>query len=68
MSGNGGKLFAAFFSVLLCFYVSWDCIKLGNIRNTKYRIKFEILKLEYLTEVGALIFLKKKGKRKLNEK
>ena len=38
--------------------------------NTKYQIKFEILKLKYLTEVDALIFLKKKKKRKrkLNKK
>ena len=64
MSGNSGKLFAAFFSVLLCFYVSWDCIRSGNTMNTKYRIKFKIPKLEYLTEVDALIFLKKKKKKK----
>ena len=68
MSGNSGKAFATFFSVLLCFYVSWDCIRSGNTMNTKYQIKFEIPKLEYLTEEGALIFLKKKRKRKLNEK
>ena len=66
MSGNNGKLFAAFFSVLLCFYISWDYIRLGNTMNTKYRIKFEIPKLEYLTVVDALIFLKKKKKEKEN--
>ena len=67
MSNNSGKLFATFFSVLLCFYVSWHYIRLGNTRNTKYRIKFEIPELEYLTEVDALIFLReKKGKEKEN--
>ena len=58
MSGNSGKLFA-----LLCFYVSWDCIRSGNTINTKKRIKFEIPKLEYLIEVDAPIFLKKKKKK-----
>ena len=68
MSGNSGKLFAAFFSVLLCFYVSWDCIRSGKTINTKKRIKFEIPKLEYLIEMDAPIFLKTKRKRKLSKK
>ena len=58
MSGNSGKLFA-----LLGFYVSWDCIRSGNTINTKKQIKFEIPKLEYLIEVDASIFLKKKKKK-----
>ena len=64
MSGNNGKLFAAFFSVRLCFYISWDYIRLGNTMNTKYRIKFEIPKLEHITVVDALIFFLKKKKKK----
>ena len=58
MSDNSGKLFAGFSLVLL-----WDCIISGNTMNTKYRIKFEILNFEYLAEMDALIFLKKKEEK-----